>query len=132
MTSVTAIADKLGVEFALIHRQGPTRAQNSSERVEVLVGDVRDKVKAICYITMTSLELKKHILAMFPKVAILVDDMIDSGKTLAMAAQSLKENGAKTVFALVSHGSSSIIRILAPSNSLIQFCKSQGSFRKQK
>ncbi|KAK7688898.1 Ribose-phosphate pyrophosphokinase 2 [Cerrena zonata] len=77
---VTAIADKLGVEFALIHRQGPTRAQNSSERVEVLVGDVRDKV------------------------AILVDDMIDSGKTLAMAAQSLKEHGAKKVFALISHG----------------------------
>lgn len=41
------------------------------------------------------------------QVAILVDDMIDSGKTLAMATQSLKEHGARQVFALISHGSSS-------------------------
>lgn len=48
--------------------------------MEVLVGDVRDKV------------------------AILVDDMIDTGKTLALAANTLKERGAKAIYALVSHG----------------------------
>ncbi|KAI0668404.1 phosphoribosyl pyrophosphokinase [Trametes maxima] len=76
---VTAIADKLGVEFALIHRE---RKRNPSgpEKMEVLVGDVRDKV------------------------AILVDDMIDSGNTLTLAARSLIDNGAKKVYALVSHG----------------------------
>jgi len=77
---VTAIADKLGVEFALIHRQKVTKGEDAPEKVQVLVGDVRDKV------------------------AILIDDMIDTGHTLATAARSLKENGAKTVYAIISHG----------------------------
>ena len=38
------------------------------------------------------------------QVAILVDDMIDSGKTLQMATRALRENGAKSVYALISHG----------------------------
>lgn len=77
---VTAIADKLGVEFALIHRQRARKAAVTEEKVEVLVGDVRDKV------------------------AILVDDMIDTGHTLIIAAKSLKEHGAKKVYAIISHG----------------------------
>ncbi len=39
-------------------------------------------------------------------MAILVDDMIDTGTTLALAARSLKENGASRTYALVSHGGS--------------------------
>ncbi|OBZ75551.1 Ribose-phosphate pyrophosphokinase 2 [Grifola frondosa] len=77
---VTAIADKLGVEFALIHRERKHNSIEVSEKMEVLVGDVRDKV------------------------AILVDDMIDTGSTLALAARSLIDNGAKKVYALISHG----------------------------
>ncbi|CDO71871.1 hypothetical protein BN946_scf184940.g18 [Trametes cinnabarina] len=77
---VTAIADKLGVEFALIHRERTRNSNGPVEKMEVLVGDVRDKV------------------------AILVDDMIDSGTTLTLAARSLRDNGAKKVYALVSHG----------------------------
>ena len=34
----------------------------------------------------------------------MVDDMIDSGNTLALAARSLRDNGAKKVYALISHG----------------------------
>ena len=37
-------------------------------------------------------------------MAILVDDMIDTGKTLSLAVRTLHENGAKSIFALVSHG----------------------------
>jgi len=77
---VTMIADKWGVEFALIHRKRDGKAQDAPERMEILVGDVCDKV------------------------AILVDDMIDSGNTLTMAARTLKEKGAKSVHALISHG----------------------------
>ncbi|KAF8894832.1 phosphoribosyltransferase-like protein [Infundibulicybe gibba] len=77
---VTAIADKLGVEFALIHRKRDGKSQTAPERMEILVGDVKDKV------------------------AILVDDMIDTGKTLMMAARTLHEKGAKSVHALISHG----------------------------
>lgn len=41
-TSATAIADKLGIEFALIHRQKDGRTDK--ERMDLLVGDVRGKV----------------------------------------------------------------------------------------
>ncbi|KAI5118324.1 hypothetical protein M0805_006607 [Coniferiporia weirii] len=74
----TAIADKLGIEFALIHRQG--NSNGAPERMHILVGDVQDKV------------------------AILVDDMIDTGNTLALAAKALKDGGAKAIYCIVSHG----------------------------
>jgi len=41
------MADKLGVEFALIHRKRDGKAQNAPERMELLVGDVRDKVQLL-------------------------------------------------------------------------------------
>ncbi|ETW85167.1 hypothetical protein HETIRDRAFT_407396 [Heterobasidion irregulare TC 32-1] len=77
---VTAMADKLGLEFALFHRKRDGKSEDAPEKMELLVGDVQGKV------------------------AILVDDMIDTGNTLTLAARSLKENGAKSVHALVSHG----------------------------
>ncbi|KAI5993913.1 phosphoribosyltransferase-like protein [Pisolithus albus] len=77
---VAAIADKLGVEFALIHRQRDRGSKNAPERMELLVGDVRDKA------------------------AILVDDMIDTGHTLTLAARTLHDKGAKTIHVLISHG----------------------------
>ena len=40
------------------------------------------------------------------QVAILVDDMIDTGHTLSLAALTLKEKGASRIHALVSHGTS--------------------------
>lgn len=49
-------------------------------RMEILVGDVKGKT------------------------AILVDDMVDTGRTLALAAKTLKEAGAKEVYAHISHG----------------------------
>ena len=74
------MADKLGLEFALFHRKRDGKSEDAPEKMELLVGDVQGKV------------------------AILVDDMIDTGNTLTLAARSLKENGAKSVHALVSHG----------------------------
>ena len=50
------------------------------EKMELLVGDVRGRV------------------------AILIDDMIDTGHTVKLAAQVLREAGAKEVYALISHG----------------------------
>ncbi|TRM55510.1 phosphoribosyltransferase-like protein [Schizophyllum amplum] len=77
---VTAIADKLGVEFALIHRKRNGRSKDAPETMEILVGQVEDKI------------------------AILVDDMIDTGITLQLAAQTLHEKGAKAIYAIISHG----------------------------
>lgn len=42
--SVTAIADKLGLDFALIHKKRNTKIKDAPEKMELLVGDVRDKV----------------------------------------------------------------------------------------
>lgn len=49
-------------------------------KMEILVGDVRGKT------------------------AILIDDMVDTGRTLALAAKTLKDAGAKEVYAHISHG----------------------------
>jgi dihydropteroate synthase len=59
--SVTAIADKLGVDFALIHRQRDPKTRDAPERMEILVGDVRDKVNS--RITMAS---KANVTLHFP------------------------------------------------------------------
>jgi ribose-phosphate pyrophosphokinase len=45
-----------------------------------LVGDVRDKI------------------------AIILDDMIDTAGTLTQAAKALKEHGARTIYACATHG----------------------------
>ncbi|KAL0632141.1 ribose phosphate diphosphokinase subunit prs4 [Maublancomyces gigas] len=77
LSRATAIADRLDLNFALIHkeRSGP----NEVGRM-VLVGDVADRI------------------------AILVDDMADTCGTLVKAAQTLKKHGAREVVAIVTHG----------------------------
>lgn len=73
----TSLADRLDLPFALIHKERPR--PNEVGRM-VLVGNVVDKV------------------------CILVDDMADTCGTLAKAAAVVKENGAREVVAIVTHG----------------------------
>lgn len=72
-----AFAKRLGCTLAVIdkRRTGPNVAE-----VMHLIGDVRDKV------------------------AIILDDMIDTAGTLTQAAKALKENGAKAIYACATHG----------------------------
>jgi len=72
-----AFAKRLGCTLAVIdkRRTGPNVAE-----VMHLIGDVRDKV------------------------AIILDDMIDTAGTLTQAAKALKENGARSIFACATHG----------------------------
>jgi len=42
--SVTAIADKLELEFALFHRKRDGKTHDAPEKMELLVGDVKGKV----------------------------------------------------------------------------------------
>lgn len=72
----TSIADKLDVDFALIHKE--RKKANEVSRM-TLVGDVKDRV------------------------CILVDDMADTCGTLGLAAQVLRDNGATNVYAMVTH-----------------------------
>ncbi|XP_066141470.1 ribose-phosphate pyrophosphokinase 1 isoform X1 [Euwallacea fornicatus] len=74
---VTSIADRLNVEFALIHKE---RKKANEVASMVLVGDVKDRV------------------------AILVDDMADTCGTICHAAEKLTEAGATKVYAILTHG----------------------------
>lgn len=93
----TAIADSLGMAFALIHKErrstksyaSPETTNSSNPAIHnaprrhqattILVGDVKDKV------------------------AIIIDDLVDSGNTITRAAKLIKDQGAVKVYALISH-----------------------------
>jgi ribose-phosphate pyrophosphokinase len=72
-----AFAKRLGCTLAIIdkRRTGPNVAE-----IMHLIGDVRDKV------------------------AIILDDMVDTAGTLTQGAKALKENGAKAIYACATHG----------------------------
>ncbi|MEI6205983.1 MAG: ribose-phosphate pyrophosphokinase [Desulfuromonadales bacterium] len=72
-----AFAKRLECSLAVIdkRRTGPNVAE-----VMYLIGDVRDKI------------------------AIILDDMVDTAGTLTQAARALKDNGAKVIYACATHG----------------------------
>uniref|UniRef100_A0A668A8Q8 ribose-phosphate diphosphokinase n=1 Tax=Myripristis murdjan TaxID=586833 RepID=A0A668A8Q8_9TELE len=74
---VTSIADKLNVDFALIHKE--RKKADKADRM-LLVGDVKDRV------------------------AILVDDMADTCGTICHAAEQLISAGAAKIYAIITHG----------------------------
>ncbi|CAI7610061.1 unnamed protein product [Penicillium pancosmium] len=77
----TAIADQMGIEFALIHKERrPTKITDRQNATMMLVGDVKDRI------------------------AILIDDLADTSNTITRAAKLLKKEGASQVYALVTHG----------------------------
>ncbi|XP_007537841.1 ribose-phosphate pyrophosphokinase 3 [Erinaceus europaeus] len=74
---VTSIADRLNVDFALIHKD---RKKPGEVDGMVLLGDVKGRV------------------------AILVDDMADTCGTIRHAAEKLLSAGATRVYAILTHG----------------------------
>ncbi|KAJ9081836.1 ribose-phosphate pyrophosphokinase [Entomophthora muscae] len=72
----TSIANKLRLNFALIHKEGKVK---NNKKIS-LVGDVKDKV------------------------AIIIDDIADTCGTLGLAAEILVAHGAREVHAIVTHG----------------------------
>ncbi|KAJ4361734.1 ribose-phosphate pyrophosphokinase [Ascochyta clinopodiicola] len=77
----TAIADALGMPFALIHKERrPTQISDRQNATMMLVGDVADRT------------------------TILIDDLADTSNTITRAAKLLKKEGASQVFALITHG----------------------------
>ncbi|OAJ39408.1 hypothetical protein BDEG_23257 [Batrachochytrium dendrobatidis JEL423] len=75
----TVIADKLNMDFALIHRERRNTESPASSSM-ILVGDVRDRV------------------------CILIDDIADTSFTITRAAKILVENGATKIVAIITHG----------------------------
>jgi ribose-phosphate pyrophosphokinase len=69
----------LGADIAIIHKQRSTVTKNQVE-AKYLIGDVEGRN------------------------CVIIDDMIDTAGTFCAAAEMLKENGAKTVYGLATHG----------------------------
>jgi ribose-phosphate pyrophosphokinase len=89
----TSMADRLGVDFALFHKE--RKKANEVSRM-VLVGEVKGKV------------------------AILVDDMADTCGTLCLAAHHLTEAGVEKSYAMVTHGILSGNALEAVENSALE------------
>jgi ribose-phosphate pyrophosphokinase len=70
-------ARKVGAPYALMEKERPAHGVAEIGRV---IGDVRGKV------------------------AVIVDDMIDTGGTLGAAARTVMDEGAKEVYAVATHG----------------------------
>eukprot|EP00732_Lithocolla_globosa_P004781 Lithocolla_globosa_v1_NODE_4572_length_1408_cov_10.325203.p1 type:complete len:331 gc:universal NODE_4572_length_1408_cov_10.325203:375-1367(+) len=70
----SAVAKDLGCDFGLVHRA------KKKDQDFIFVGNVEGKI------------------------AIIVDDIVDTGGTLCHAANVLAKNGAKKIFAIVTHG----------------------------
>jgi ribose-phosphate pyrophosphokinase len=70
-------AGKIGAPYAVLEKERP--AQQVAE-IGYVIGDVRDKV------------------------AVIVDDIIDTGGTLSVAAQTVLDAGASAVYAVATHG----------------------------
>jgi ribose-phosphate pyrophosphokinase len=74
---VRRFAQKVGVPYALMEKERP--AQQVAE-IGYVIGDVKGKV------------------------AVIVDDIIDTGGTLGAAAQTVLDEGAEKVYAVATHG----------------------------
>jgi ribose-phosphate pyrophosphokinase len=74
---VRRFAQKIGAPYALLEKERP--AQQVAE-IGYVIGDVKGKV------------------------AVIVDDIIDTGGTLAAAAQTVLDEGAEKVYAVATHG----------------------------
>jgi ribose-phosphate pyrophosphokinase len=70
-------AEKIGAELAILNKERP--AQQVAE-IAYVIGEVRDKT------------------------AVIVDDLIDTAGTLRAAAETVKDEGARRVFACATHG----------------------------
>lgn len=75
--SATHIADKLSIDFALIHKDRRSATTGSNL---MIVGEVKNRI------------------------CILIDDIADTSTTLTKAAELLKASGAKLVYAIITHG----------------------------
>ncbi|KAK2071453.1 hypothetical protein P8C59_005877 [Phyllachora maydis] len=77
----TAIADSMGMNFALIHKERRgTKASEAPKSSMMLVGDVANRV------------------------CIMLDDLADTASTITRAAKLLKRERATRVYALLTHG----------------------------
>lgn len=93
----TSIADNLGCLFALIHKERrAVQAKHPPSSLGVLSNGGSEHAGSMVATTMLVGDVKD-------RVCVLVDDLVDTSYTITRAARLLKDQGAKYVYALVTH-----------------------------
>jgi ribose-phosphate pyrophosphokinase len=124
------MADKLGLDFALIHRKRKSRyrdrgsndsqSQSRSGSTNQSRRQSPDFRVQLSSLQMNGIEpdgsvrgepsdedgMELLVGNVKDKTVVLVDDMIDTGVTVSLATRLLKDAGAARIFLLASHGSS--------------------------
>ena len=126
----TAIADSIGCSFALIHKErrakiskSPPLALSNQNTEDIITTAGTSTDTSTCNATLPSTtqplpeyvhQRHQHAPKMVAttmlvgdvkdKVCVLIDDLVDTSYTITRAAKLLKDEGAKYVYALVTHG----------------------------
>jgi len=97
----TAIADSMGIDFALIHKvRSPPLTPLQAYQHPLFSTQERRPTK-ITDRQNASMMLVGNVTG---RVCILIDDLVDTGNTITRAAKLLKKEGATTIYALITHG----------------------------
>lgn len=94
----TAIADGLGCSFALIHKERRAKMPKNPPLTS-MTNSLSTHTKNPTMVAATML-----VGDVQDKVCVLIDDLVDTSYTITRAAKLLKDQGAKYVYALVTHG----------------------------
>lgn len=110
----TAIADSIGCTFALIHKErraklpkGPPLTSSSmGTSLSTSQQHTQNNAPQSPYHQSTPKMVATTMLVgdVKDKVCVLIDDLVDTSYTITRAAKLLKDEGAKYVYALVTHG----------------------------
>lgn len=98
----TSIADHLSMPFALIHKERRHKVDNLST-TEQLINSLRveedliNRSQKVIATTMLVGDVNE-------KVCILIDDLVDTSYTITRLLKLLKDQGAKYVYAIITHG----------------------------
>ncbi|ODV95453.1 hypothetical protein PACTADRAFT_42145 [Pachysolen tannophilus NRRL Y-2460] len=112
----TAIADNLGMSFALIHKERRHKVDTPSLTAQAINSlEQEDKLVAKSQKLIATTMLVGDVT---DKVCILIDDLVDTSYTITRASKLLKDQGASYVYAIVTHGifSGDAIRRIKQSN----------------
>lgn len=108
----TGIADTLGCSFALIHKERRAKvAKNppstNASASPLISGGGGSSSNSAGQGTGTSASMVATTMLVGDvkdRVCVLIDDLVDTSYTITRAAKLLKDQGAKEVYALVTHG----------------------------
>ncbi|KAG7661453.1 PRS5 [[Candida] subhashii] len=111
----TAVADAIGCPFALIHKERRAKVAKNPPSTSAgsagaaAAGSVAGGAAAAMGIsqslgTTTMVATTMLVGDVKDKACILIDDLVDTSYTITRAAKLLKDQGAKYVYALVTHG----------------------------